>query len=111
MGSLTQSAMLLVNDQNLTVDYLTVLQSTSPSYLLMGSLDASRRQWSQEGRQIADRMLEISDNFWRNVKNIKGISCIDEESITSSVLAGFDRTKLLLNSWDIGLNGFNLPRN
>ncbi|ATW26458.1 aminotransferase class I/II-fold pyridoxal phosphate-dependent enzyme [Candidatus Formimonas warabiya] len=109
MGSLTQSALLLTKDQDLDAGgYLRILQSTSPSYLLMGSLDAARKYWAQDGKVMGEKILHLACNFRHKIAGLKGISCLDRESIKSPVLAGLDQTKLMLNGWDLGLNGFQL---
>lgn len=111
MGSLTQSGMLLVQDKIMGIeDYLALLQSTSPSYLLMGSLDAARRQWVEKGSAMAEKILDLSWAFRNKITQMEGIFCLDRETINSPVLAGFDPTKLVLNAQNIGLNGFELAR-
>ena len=62
VGSLTQSAMLLVGDSG-RVDAEAVaravrlIRSTSPSALLMASLDAARRQLAVHGEALLDRTI------------------------------------------------------
>lgn len=111
MGSFTQSGMLLIGNEFSGVEeYLTLLQSTSPSYLLMGSLDAARRQWAEKGPEMAEKILELSWNFRNKVSQLKGIFCFDRERFTSPVLASIDPCKLLINAWDLGLSGFELAQ-
>lgn len=109
MGSLTQTGILLVKDKILGIeDYLSLLQSTSPSYLLMGSLDAARKQWAAKGCEMAEKVVELSWDLRNKVHELEGIFFLDGETINSPVLAGFDPTKLLLNAGNLGLNGFEL---
>ncbi|MEL7564581.1 MAG: aminotransferase class I/II-fold pyridoxal phosphate-dependent enzyme [Dehalobacterium sp.] len=109
MGSLTQSGMLLVKDKSPGIeDYLTLLQSTSPSYLLMGSLDAARKQWAQSGFAMAEKMVKISWDLRNKVHDLEGVFFLDGETLNSPVLSGLDPTKLLLNARNLGLNGFEL---
>ncbi|MDD2568388.1 MAG: aminotransferase class I/II-fold pyridoxal phosphate-dependent enzyme [Clostridia bacterium] len=59
MGSLTQTGVLLLNDTSLPVaKYLSILQSSSPSYPLMASLDMARAGWQAKGYELASRILE-----------------------------------------------------
>lgn len=109
MGSFTQSGLLLLQDQNLPLkNYLSLLQSTSPSYLLMASLDAQRKQWAEKGSQMAEQILDLSRWFRRKVAQLKGMECLDEESLNTSCCTSFDSSKILLNSADLGLNGYQL---
>lgn len=96
MGSLGQTAVLLNNRDDLQPErWLTLLQTTSPSYPLMASLDLARAEW-QGG--AAARAAQI----WANRAAL-------EQAVAGSVLAltdaddlpdGFalDKTKALLKS-------------
>ncbi|MGI6711298.1 MAG: aminotransferase class I/II-fold pyridoxal phosphate-dependent enzyme [Bacillota bacterium] len=111
MGSLTQSGMLLLNDHDLNVfNYLTILQTTSPSYLLMGSLDGARRCWATKGQKMARELLDRAYWFRKQLKEVRGINCLDMESVNSPVLKELDITKIVLNGWELGLNGFQLAQ-
>lgn len=111
MGSLTQSALLLLNDTSLNVnDFLRLLQSTSPSYLLTASLDAARQYWGMHGTDLAEKILELSIDFRRKIKEIKGIDPLDGELLAYSGVKSFDITKLVLTAHDLGLNGFQFAR-
>ncbi|MDD2496784.1 MAG: aminotransferase class I/II-fold pyridoxal phosphate-dependent enzyme [Desulfitobacteriaceae bacterium] len=110
MGALTQSGMLLLKDKKINIkDYLMTLQSTSPSYLLMASLDETRRNWAVNGKDLMDRVLELTRYFRKEVKNIKGITCLDRELLVDySAVRNLDPTKLVVSAREMGLNGFQL---
>ena len=65
LGSLTQSAMLHLGgekvDRQRLKHMLSVFQSTSPSYLLLASLDAARRQMAQKGKELLDNILLLAE--------------------------------------------------
>lgn len=96
MGSLGQTAVLLNNRDDLQPQrWLTLLQTTSPSYPLMASLDLARAEWQREAVARAERI-------WANRAAL-------EQAVQGSVLAllgaadvppgfAFDRTKALLKS-------------
>lgn len=75
LGSLTQSAMLhlaqesKVNEADLQAA-LQLVQSTSPSYLLLASLDAARDQAARQGRQIYSRVIALADDARRFVQHL-----------------------------------------
>ncbi len=113
MGSLTQSGLLLLKDRKLPVqNFLSLLQSTSPSYILMASLDAARRHWAEKGLQMAEEIVTLSWYFRNKVTrlNLKGIHCLGEEIINTSGCNDYDPSKLLLNGADLGLNGYQLAQ-
>src|SRR5204863_1776802 len=64
VGSLTQSAMLHVAREPLGIDpdvvdrAVTLVESTSPSSLLLGSLDAQRRYIAVQGRELLEEAIE-----------------------------------------------------
>ena len=63
VGSLTQSAMLLVADggrvdADAVARAVRLVRSTSPSSLLMASLDAARRQLAVHGEALLDRTID-----------------------------------------------------
>jgi len=112
MGSLTQSGMLLVNDKELLriFDYLNLLQTTSPSYLLMGSLDIVRKFWAMEGQNIASELADLANYFRNRIKKLQGIVCLNKDALDCGVVTDQDTTRVVLNSQGIGLNGFQLAQ-
>ena len=65
VGSLTQSAMLLVSrcgrvDVGAVARAVRLVRSTSPSALLMASLDAARRQLAVHGELLLDRTIKAA---------------------------------------------------
>jgi arginine decarboxylase len=56
LGAMTQASMLHVQGSWIDIDRLSkslqLLQSTSPSYLLLASLDAARQQMAMQGEQL-----------------------------------------------------------
>ncbi len=98
MGSLTQSAVLLQNDTSLPVEkYLRLLQSSSPSYLLMASLDATRAMWQEKKDTLAANLFENAANARRRLASIEGLYCLGAGDWPSPV-ADYDVTRLVLTS-------------
>src|ERR671929_1110776 len=81
-GSLTQSAMLHISDSG-RVDIgavgraLRLLRSTSPSSLLIASLDSARRQLSLHGEQLLFETLEAIGVARAKLETIDGIALVD----------------------------------
>lgn len=85
-GSFSQSSMLHLS-HNSMIDYedmlanLKMLQSTSPSYLLLASLDAARAYLdSSIGRERLDTVIKNANAIRANINNIDGCRCLDESS-------------------------------
>lgn len=65
IGSMTQSSMLHVKgdriDINRVKQVMSLLQTTSPSYILLASLDVARMQMATEGRELLDKTIELAE--------------------------------------------------
>lgn len=82
-GSFSQSSMLHLS-HNSMIDYedmlenLKMLQSTSPSYLLLASLDAARAYLDSEvGRGRLDAVIKNANEIRYKINNIEGCKCLD----------------------------------
>lgn len=110
-GSLTQSAMLHLNDNGLVkrtrvAQMLSLLQSSSPSSILLASLDATRMQMATEGREYLAVTLELSKKARDTIRQIDGLWCYGSELIGVTDIFAIDPSKLIIRVNDIGLTGF-----
>lgn len=110
-GSLTQSSMLHLGsaraDEGRVRANLQLVQSTSPSYLLMASLDAARYELAVHGTEMMDRAAELAERARSAIRRLPGISCLDagEEPETFREL---DATRLTFSAGELGISGFEL---
>lgn len=111
-GSLTQSSALVTKKNRVDERYvrkvINMMQTTSPSYLLMGSLDVARKMLALDGEKILDRIIQIADYAREKINKIPGCKSIGYESIGLPGIYNFDPTKLSVNTRDMGLNGMEL---
>lgn len=109
-GALTQSSLLHLKGDRLDpvrVDRaLRLTQSTSPSYLLMASLDTARKDLALRGRERGDRALELADTLRRAAEKIPGIRCPGRELTGSGGVRQMDLTRVLVNLDGTALEGF-----
>lgn len=110
-GSLTQSSLLLlgprVNGQY--VDQIVNLtQTTSASYLLMASLDISRRNLALRGEQSFAKVAEMSEYARGEINSIGGYYAYGSELINGDSVYDFDVTKLAVYTRDMGLTGIEV---
>lgn len=110
-GSLTQSSLLHVGsdriDRGRLEANLHMVQSTSPSYLLMTSLDAARYELAMHGPQMLSRALELAENARSRINKIKGMHCYGKEIINENIY-DLDTTRLVISASDLGITGFEL---
>ena len=110
-GSLTQSSLLLVGNQ-MNPEYvrqiINLTQSTSASYLLMASLDVSRRNLALRGKESFEKVIELSEYARREINAIGGYYAYSKELIDGVSVCDFDVTKLSVYTQGIGLTGIEV---
>lgn len=110
-GSLTQSS-LLVSGPRVNADYvrqvINLTQTTSASYLLMSSLDATRKNLALYGKEIYAHNIELAQYARDEINKIGGYYAYGKELINGDTLYDFDATKLSIYTRDIGLTGIEV---
>lgn len=114
IGSLTQSSMLQVRegyvDVNRVKTVMSLLQTTSPSYILLASLDAARMQMATEGQELLDETIELAKYARTAINSIDGFFCFGEEIVGEEGAYDFDPTKITITCKDLGISGHELER-
>ena len=110
-GSLTQSSLLLCG-ANVHAGYvrqiINLTQTTSGSYLLMSSLDISRRNLAMRGRQVFHQVEDMAEYAREEVNAIGGYYAFGKELCNGNSVFDFDPTKLSINTRSIGLAGIEV---
>lgn len=108
LNSMTQSSMLHVKGSLVDISKvdaaLKIVQSTSPSYILMASLDAARQNAALNGRTAVCRMLDITSYIRSALSSIDGVSC--PENVDGNEVFSFDKTRIIFSVK--GISGFSL---
>lgn len=109
LGAMTQASMLHTQGNRVNIDRvsksLQLLQSSSPSYLLLASLDAARQQMALQGKQLMTRTLQLSDLAKKRINNIPGLSVLQPSKETPGFVT-LDRTRLTVTVSGLGITGF-----
>ena len=109
LGALTQSSMLHVNSNRIDRDRISrslrLLQSTSPSYLLLASLDAARQQMALDGEELMSQTLELAKIARAKISQIEGLSVFELETTTPGCKY-LDPTRLTVTVTGLNLTGF-----
>ena len=104
LASWTQSALLNVCtervDLNILEDKLQTLESSSPSYPMMATLDISADLLLEKGMNLMCAWAENLDFFYEEAKKIPGLVIMEEASL--------DRTKMNIDMSAYGINGNEL---
>ena len=110
-GSLTQSSILLAGpamDEGHVRQIINLTQTTSASYLLLSSLDISRRNLALRGRESFARVIDLAEYARREINAIGGYYAFSRELINGDSVFDFDVTKLAVNTLDVGLAGIEV---
>lgn len=109
-GALTQAAWLHLRGEGLPFtrvrEALQFVMTSSPSYLLLASLDAARRQLALSGRRTCERLLALAAEARRELCRFEGVAVLTE------IAEGYrvDPTRLVLNFSAAGIAGYEAAR-
>jgi lysine decarboxylase len=112
-GSLTQSAMLHVSGSGrVSIDdvarTLRLLRSTSPSSLLMGSLDASRRQIAVHGEALLHETIASVATLHAKIRRTAGLEVLDGDLREKRGVGGWDPLRVVVDVRGIGRTGYEV---
>ena len=82
-GSMTQSSILNIKEGLISVNrvqsILSMLTTTSTSYILLASLDAARRQLATKGREMLDKAIKLANYTRDAINEIPYLYCVGKE--------------------------------
>ena len=110
-GSLTQSSLLLTGERvnaGHVRQIINLTQTTSGSYLLMSSLDISRRNLAQRGKTVFRRVAEMAEYAREEINAVGGYYAYGRELINGDSVFDYDPTKLSVHTRNIGLAGIEV---
>ena len=113
VGSLTQTSWLLGQGERINKRRITqmhqMLQSTSPNYIFLASLDMARHQLATEGKALISQTVELSLYLRNELNKISGITTMEYTDIQDRV-TNYDVTKVLIDAKELGLTGVEFER-
>ena len=110
-GSLTQSSFLLIGPAihaGYVRQIINLTQTTSGSYLLMSSLDISRRHLALHGPELFHKVVDMASYARQEINAIGGYYAFGRELMNGDSVFDFDNTKLSIHTRDIGLAGIEV---
>lgn len=110
-GSLTQSSVLnvragLVSPERVQ-SIISMLTTTSTSYLLLASLDCARKQLALYGRDMAERVIRLAADARERINRIPGLYCFGEELLGRDAVFHLDPSKLTIHVSKLGITGYD----
>ncbi|WP_136605248.1 aminotransferase class I/II-fold pyridoxal phosphate-dependent enzyme [Paenibacillus dokdonensis] len=110
-GSMTQSSILNVQGNRVDIrrirTFMSMLTTTSTSYLLLASLDAARRQLALYGRELAEQTIQLSREARQQINEIPGMYCYGDEICQKKGVFQYDPTKLCIHLEALNMTGFD----
>jgi Arginine/lysine/ornithine decarboxylases len=110
-GSLTQSSILLLGHQvnpHYVRQIINLTQTTSGSYLLLSSLDISRKKLALDGEDTFKQVMEMAQYARDEINSIGGYYAYSKELVNGDTVFDFDATKLSINTLGIGMAGIEV---
>lgn len=113
LSGLTQSAFLHVNSDKINLErlekHLKIFQSTSPSYILMSSLDITLEIIEKEGRALSDQLIKNLKQFRQKMEQLN-YKVIGKELMNKNYVQAIDLSKIVISPLTIGLTGRELSK-
>lgn len=109
VGSMTQTSLLHMKKQRVDVERFnkmcSLVQSTSPNYLLLASLDIARKQMAMEGKDLVGRAVQLAEDLREQINKIPNLSCFGREYMNSEGKYDLDVTKITVCVRKLGISG------
>jgi len=113
-GSMTQSSILNVREGLVSVQrvqsILSMLTTTSTSYLLLASLDVARKQLAIKGRELIQKSIDLANYIRSEINKIPHLYCVGKEIVAKNAVFDIDPTKLIISVKDLGITGHDAEK-
>src|SRR5262249_18544112 len=84
-----------------------MVQTTSPSVLILASIDATRRQLALHGEALLARTIALAADARRRLRALPGVGVIGADVLG---VEAFDLTKLVVDVDGLGMTGFEVEQ-
>lgn len=112
LPAMTQTAVLHVLSDRVDRDkiqrFLGIYESSSPSYILMASIDSCIEKLEKDGREMFGKFTDMLDKARTRLIKCKHIQLIGEELVGNIGVFDFDRSKLIFSTKNCNLTGKEL---
>ena len=114
LSGFTQASMLHLRQERINPSYAhslrSLLESTSPSCLLLASLDVARMQMATGGREPLTRAIELAEAAREEINAYPPLSCFGMEVEGGPGAASVDPTRLTVTVRNAGYTGWEAAR-
>lgn len=114
LGAMTQCSMVHCRDGYINVPrlkaMLQLVQSTSPNYIMLASLDVARMQMATEGSWLLEKAIDLAEWVRQEINTIPGLYCFGSDRLTAPGVFALDPTKLTVTVKGLGFKGAEAER-
>src|SRR5581483_6183941 len=114
LAALSQGSMLHVKGVRVDIlrlkTTLQMLQTTSPSYIILASLDMSRHQMVHGGEKLMEEVIRLSEETRAEINKIPGLSCLTREQVRKIPGLDLDVTKLTISTKGLPCLGYDMAK-
>ncbi len=117
IGRFTQSAMLHLgpSSEGRIDEYgvdraVTLVESTSPNSLLLGSLDSARHYAANEGQRLLTETIQALSSARQAIRQIPGLDVLDERMAGRPGVHGYDPLRLAVDVRGTGATGYQVAQ-
>ncbi len=114
LSALSQGSMLHVKGVRVDIlrlkTTLQMLQTTSPSYVILGSLDVSRHQMVHEGEKLLNEIIQLCEKTRSAINQITGLSCLTRDQVRKIPGLDLDVTKLTISTKGLPCVGYDMAK-
>lgn len=113
-GSMTQSSILNVQGKLVSPEriqaILSMLTTTSTSYLLLASLDTARKSLATEGKALLEETIRLAEKTRVLINEIDYLYCVGRETLGTSATYAIDLTKIIVSVKELGITGYAVEK-
>src|SRR4051795_12972421 len=110
MAGLEQASFMLLNSDLIQPDRFNIcydlFETTSPSGLILASIDGTRRQFAEEGQKLVQRTLDLARYARDEISKMDGIRVMGRAVLDGDSRHSMDETKVVLDISGLGVNGY-----
>lgn len=110
MAGLEQASFMLLNSDLIQPGRFNIcydlFETTSPSGLILASIDGTRRQFAEEGQKLVQHSLDLARHAREEISRIEGIRVMGRDVLDDESRHSMDETKVLLDISGLGVNGY-----
>lgn len=112
LPAFTQTALLHINGQLVEDEkierYLSIYQSSSPSYVLMSGIERCLELLKNNGTELFESYDKMLCGFYKEAKEFKNIRILTDNTVTREGFYQFDPSKLVLSVKGTNMTGKEL---